>query len=154
MTEREMFLEQVTRSVDGCWIWNGSRERAGYGWIFVREKKMAAHRLAYELFVGAIPVGLFVCHRCDNPPCVRPDHLFVGTREDNFRDMRQKGRARPRGSKKFRACVVTIRPRVDARVCPWTKVSLWYDKTKRYPSSVSCRKQSEVGERHRPVRPA
>jgi hypothetical protein len=154
MTERELFLEQVTRSTEGCWIWNGGREKAGYGWIFVRGKKMAAHRLGYELFVGIIPSGLFVCHHCDNPPCVRPDHLFLGTRQDNFRDMRQKGRAKPRGSKKFKEFIALPRPRVNAKICPWTRGSLWYDKRNRYPSLSRYRKQWKTGERRPAVRPA
>lgn len=80
-----------------CWVWLGHRGRAGYGYIGRGRKSEGialVHRVAYELEVGPIPDGLFVCHRCDNPPCVRPDHLFVGTQQDNMRDALLKGRTR------------------------------------------------------------
>lgn len=82
----------------GCWLWvgadrSGSRDD-GYGQIVVDGKKCAAHRVAWELFRGPIPDGLFALHRCDVMPCVNPDHLFLGTRSDNMRDMTRKGRGR------------------------------------------------------------
>jgi hypothetical protein len=78
-----------------CWVWIGSPDKHGYGLLFVAfpHRYVPAHRVSYELNVGPIPEGLFVLHRCDNPPCVRPDHLFLGTKSDNSRDMHQKGRA-------------------------------------------------------------
>lgn len=77
---------------DGCWEWCGSRVGAGYGRLIVEGQAIGAHRLAYEVFVGPIPDGLWVLHHCDNPPCVNPDHLFLGTALDNTRDMLAKGR--------------------------------------------------------------
>lgn len=76
---------------DGCWLWTGALGgRGGYG----RFDADRAHRVAYELVVGPIPPGLFVCHHCDVPRCVRPDHLFVGTAKDNAQDRDRKGRRR------------------------------------------------------------
>lgn len=91
----EEFWNKVAKS-EGCWEWQGSRngQRKGYGSFWYRGRHHRAHRFAWTLANGEIPPGLLVCHRCDNPPCVRPDHLFLGTNEDNMADMRAKGRAR------------------------------------------------------------
>lgn len=85
------FWEKVQKS-DGCWEWTAHRGYFGYGRIMVAKKAQPAHRISWELANGPIPKGLFVCHSCDNPPCVRPDHLFLGTQADNMRDMGNKGR--------------------------------------------------------------
>ncbi len=82
--------------VTGCLVWTGTRsKRFGYGKIHFRGVMLEAHRLSYAAHVGPIPPGLHVCHRCDNPPCVNPDHLFAGSRSDNMRDMIAKGRRKP-----------------------------------------------------------
>jgi len=80
---------------NSCWIWTGTTP-AGYGQIRgepPKYKKLRAHRVSYELHFGPIPKNKLVCHTCDNPKCVNPDHLFLGTSLDNNRDMVKKGRA-------------------------------------------------------------
>lgn len=102
----ERFWGNVARSTpDACWLWQGAMDGAyGYGAFFCHGKNHRAHRFAYELLVGPIPEGLFVCHSCDNPPCVNPAHLWVGTNYDNFSDMRAKGRAAVPVANKDEAC--------------------------------------------------
>ena len=93
----QRFWAKVRKS-DGCWEWTAARFPFGYGRfsVGVERKSAQAHRVAWELTHGAIPSShLFVCHRCDNPPCVRPEHLFLGTIQDNTADMNRKGRRAP-----------------------------------------------------------
>jgi hypothetical protein len=78
-----------------CWLWTGDKIRHGYGHIRSDARgrqRTLAHRLSWSIHFGEIPAGIQVCHHCDNPPCVRPDHLFLGTQQDNMRDMLFKGR--------------------------------------------------------------
>lgn len=82
---------------DGCWVWTGHLSETGYGKIRYNGVQWKAHRASYVAFVGEIPEGLFVCHACDNPKCVRPDHLWLGTAKDNVRDMLDKGRGQKAG---------------------------------------------------------
>jgi hypothetical protein len=78
--------------VTGCWEWCGARHKYGYGEIRNGKKGVRVSRKAYELWVGPIPHGIKVCHRCDNPPCCNPEHLFLGTHKENIEDAARKGR--------------------------------------------------------------
>lgn len=80
---------------DRCWLWHGSKNNAGYGSIGFRKKSIMAHRLSWRLHFGNIPAGQVVMHKCDNPGCVNPDHLQLGTYRDNARDAIDKGRFEP-----------------------------------------------------------
>lgn len=79
---------------DGCWEWQKDLNYHGYGILRLRGKRLSAHRLSYELFCGPIVNELHVLHRCDNPKCIRPDHLFLGTEKDNGIDAARKDRRR------------------------------------------------------------
>lgn len=86
----ERFWSKVNKT-DDCWEWTGYLSSKGYGSIYVNGKQMKAHRYSAQL-AGMNITDMFVCHHCDNPRCVRPEHLFVGTNQDNVDDRMRKGR--------------------------------------------------------------
>jgi hypothetical protein len=86
------FWKFVIPQEEGCWEWQGALFKTGYGAFNLKGQAVKAHRVAYTLAHGPFPDELYVCHHCDNPKCVRPDHLFLGTDLDNVRDAITKGR--------------------------------------------------------------
>ena len=149
--------ELLTITVDGaCVIAEGTRNRDGYVVSWRGRKTLFAHRIAWEEANGPIPGGLCVLHRCDNPPCCNPAHLFLGTRSDNLRDMWAKGRGRathanpqnlkPTPGESHWAAKLTeasVREMRTLRTAGWTGVAL----ARRYAVSTSqvsaiCRRQS------------
>ena len=101
---KDNISEFVLLNDKDCWEWKYGKISTGYGAILLPNgKQILAHRLSYELFYGEVPSDKLVCHICDNPPCVNPIHLFLGTYKDNTQDMLSKGRAKG-GPKYNRYC--------------------------------------------------
>ncbi len=122
-TIQERFDEKlIPEPYSGCYLWFGAHDRQGYGRISVGGRSgqaQVSHRIAWQLHRGEIPNGLDVCHTCDTPECVNPDHLFVGTRRDNMQDAANKGRTtigeRNPQSKLTEAQVLEIRSSPESR---------------------------------------
>ena len=93
------FIEGVHYTVNenGCWLWSRGSSPEGYGKVRYKGRLDCAHRASFEIAFGRIGEGLHICHKCDVPACINPDHLFAGTRQDNMRDMVKKGRENPHG---------------------------------------------------------
>ena len=97
MPTADRLYSKIEKTKSGCWEWQGATNK-GYGRTIIGSRRdgsrrtISAHRLSYMIFKGTIPDGYEVCHKCDNPKCINPDHLFVGTRQDNIDDRERKGR--------------------------------------------------------------
>lgn len=98
--ERFMEMVSIGSNPGDCWVWTGNRPSGLYGHFSVNLKSVKAHRWMYEHINGPIPEGLVVRHKCDNPPCVKPSHLQVGTVADNVRDKFERGRGADRRGEK------------------------------------------------------
>ena len=97
-TTEERFIDKYEIMDTGCWEWTGSKLPKGYGLLGMKDpdgkwRPKGAHRISYILYKGPIPEGMEVCHECDNPSCVNPNHLWLGTGKQNAEDMVEKGRS-------------------------------------------------------------
>lgn len=116
---REPLSQRIQRNhkkVSECWIWTGCVGKDGYGVLGVGRKQMRAHRASFEAFSGEIPGGLLVCHRCDQPLCVNPDHLFLGTPRDNTQDMIRKSRRKTLRGESHPNSKITMKDRETIRL--------------------------------------
>jgi hypothetical protein len=113
MTSLEQRFWAKVRKDSDCWVWTGAFSSTGYGGFKVNGRDEGAHRFSYTIHFGQIPPGLCVLHRCDNPACVRPAHLFLGTKGDNNRDRAIKGRS-AKGDRSGPRIHIAKRPRGEA----------------------------------------
>ena len=98
--ESRILKKQMVEGLSECWLWQGSKNHKGYGYISVLKKNKRVHRVYWEEVNGHIPEGLCLLHKCDIPPCINPEHEFLGTNLDNIKDRDLKGRCQKHNSKK------------------------------------------------------
>lgn len=96
------FLNWVKTDENGCWVWQRSKHKQGYGAAQFRGKYELGHRIAWKIYRGEIPKGMMVCHKCDITSCCNPEHLFLGTQKDNVSDAISKGKFEDRKQSKRR----------------------------------------------------
>lgn len=130
------FWNRTVVTETGCWEWQGTRNEHGYGGVSVNGRWRKAHQVSWELTHGPIPHGMELLHSCDNPPCVNPDHLSLGTHRDNMHDMSVKGRAH--GS-------LPGRPRNERTHCPhgheYTEENSYYETGTGYRRCRKCSRE-------------
>lgn len=98
-TKKHFWSRVAITDLFSCWEWTGPKIKHGYGRTSFEHENMLAHRMAWIVTFGKIPEGMDVCHKCDNPSCCNPAHLFIGSHYDNMRDMVKKGRCHPPDNK-------------------------------------------------------
>ena len=91
---KKKLLSSIKINENGCWEWQKAKHRQGYGHCPYKRKCLLAHRVSWMVFKGNLPDDILVCHHCDNPPCINPDHLFLGTDKDNTLDHIKKGKSK------------------------------------------------------------
>lgn len=134
-------LSNFEKCAGGCWLWKGNKTHDGYGRVRIKGKKRRAHILSYEYAFGAVPVGMMVCHRCGNPLCINPEHLYAGTSRDNYADMVRHGTSnRPCGERVAKAKLTEVQV-LEIRLDPRTTREL----AKVYGVGKSTIQQAKVG---------
>lgn len=140
----EKVVERFYKKIGTDWKWKGSKDGCGYGRIKINGKYHSAHRVSYIIFNGEIPEGMSVLHSCDNPGCVNPKHLHLGTQADNMREMAERGRSQ-RGenhnnSKLTNKQVIDIRKKYELGLSQ-TVIGKEYNISNRYVSMIVNKKR-------------
>jgi hypothetical protein len=150
MVTDERFWSSVSKRADGCWIWTGAIGSGGYGSVRREGRIWKTHGWAWFLEHGSVPAwsnhfDACLCHRCDNPACVNPDHLFVGTPSDNARDRNAKGRAATRKGRSNGRAILTPPQVLEARRLRASGGWTWPDLALRFGVSRSAIRLAVVG---------